>query len=121
MLEQGLYGALAGILLATAYVQPAAQRSSQVERNRLRRQPQADRTPSDHANHRDGVGAVHDALNAITPRYAAYYTKVPGRGCSPDAAVAAAAYTVLVGVIPSFGRLPEAEALARAETPTRRR
>ena len=49
-------------------------------------------------------GAVHDALNAITRRYAAYYFEGPGgAGASPDAAVAAAAHTVLVGVIPSFG------------------
>ena len=49
-------------------------------------------------------GAVHDALNAITRRYAAYYFEGPGEaGASPDAAVAAAAHTVLVGVIPSFG------------------
>jgi hypothetical protein len=49
-------------------------------------------------------GAVHDALNTITPRYAAYYFEGPGdAGASPAAAVAAAAHTVLVGVISSFG------------------
>jgi Vanadium chloroperoxidase N-terminal domain len=49
-------------------------------------------------------GAVHDALNAINRRYAAYYFEGPGEaGASPDAAVAAAAHTVLVGVVPSFG------------------
>ena len=49
-------------------------------------------------------GAVHDALNAITRRYAAYYFEGPGEaGASPDMAAAAAAHTVLVGVIPSFG------------------
>jgi PAP2 superfamily/Vanadium chloroperoxidase N-terminal domain len=49
-------------------------------------------------------GAVHDALNAIDRRYAAYYFEGPGEAsASPDAAVAAAAHTVLVGVIPSFG------------------
>ena len=49
-------------------------------------------------------GAVHDALNAITRRYAAYYFDGPGEaGAAPDAAVAAATHTVLVGVIPSFG------------------
>jgi hypothetical protein len=48
--------------------------------------------------------SVHDALNAINRRYAAYYFEGPGEaGASPDAAVAAAAHTVLVGVIPSFG------------------
>jgi uridylate kinase len=36
--------------------------------------------------------AVHDALNAITPRYAAYYFEGPGTpSASADAAVAAAA------------------------------
>jgi len=48
--------------------------------------------------------AVHDALNAIDRRYAAYYyegTSTPA--ASPDAAVAAAAHTVLVGVVNSFG------------------
>jgi hypothetical protein len=49
-------------------------------------------------------GAVHDALNAITRRYAAYYFEGPAEaGASPGAATAAAANTVLVGVIPSFG------------------
>jgi hypothetical protein len=49
-------------------------------------------------------GAVHDALNAITRRYAAYYFEGPGEaGASPEMAAAAAAHTVLVGVIPSFG------------------
>jgi hypothetical protein len=49
-------------------------------------------------------GAVHDALNAITRRYAAYYFEGPGEaGAAPAAAAAAAAHTVLVGVIPSFG------------------
>jgi hypothetical protein len=49
-------------------------------------------------------GAVHDALNTITPRYTAYYFEGPGdAGASPEAAVAAAAHTVLVGVISSFG------------------
>ena len=49
-------------------------------------------------------GAVHDALNAINHRYAAYYFEAPAEvGASPEAAVAAAAHTVLVGVLPSFG------------------
>lgn len=49
-------------------------------------------------------GAVHDALNAINRRYDAYYFEGPGdAGASPDAAVAAAAHTVLVGTIGSFG------------------
>jgi hypothetical protein len=48
--------------------------------------------------------AVHDALNAIDRRYDAYYFEGPGdRAASPDAAVAAAAHTVLVGVIGGYG------------------
>src|SRR5262245_3118320 len=51
-------------------------------------------------------GAMHDALNAINKRYDAYYFEGPGDpGASPDAAVAAAAHTVLVGSIGSFGTL----------------
>ncbi len=49
-------------------------------------------------------GAVHDALNAINRRYDAYYFEGPAdAAASPDAAVAAAAHTVLVGVVGSFG------------------
>ncbi len=48
--------------------------------------------------------AVHDALNAISPRYDAYYFEGPGDpAASPDAAIAAAAHTVLVGVVGSYG------------------
>jgi hypothetical protein len=48
--------------------------------------------------------AIHDALNAIDRRYAAYYYEgTPTPAASPDAAAAAAAHTVLVGVINSFG------------------
>ena len=48
--------------------------------------------------------AVHDALNAISRRYDAYYFEGSAdAGASPDAAVAAAAHTVLVGVVSSFG------------------
>jgi hypothetical protein len=48
--------------------------------------------------------AVHDALNAINRRYDPYYFEGPGDpAASPDAAVAAAAHTVLVGVVNSFG------------------
>jgi Vanadium chloroperoxidase N-terminal domain len=62
-------------------------------------------------------GAVHDALNAINRRYAAYYFEGPGEaGASPEAAVAAAAHTVLVGVVPSFGTpAQKIAALATAE------
>src|SRR2546422_8245859 len=48
--------------------------------------------------------AVHDALNAISRRYDAYYFEGPGDpAASPDAAIAAAAHTVLVGVVGSYG------------------
>lgn len=48
--------------------------------------------------------AVHDALNAISRRYDAYYFEGPADpGASAEAAVGAAAHTVLVGVIPNFG------------------
>jgi hypothetical protein len=48
--------------------------------------------------------AVHDALNAIDRRYDAYYFEgSPTPAASPDAAVAAAAHTVLVGVVAGFG------------------
>jgi hypothetical protein len=48
--------------------------------------------------------AVHDALNAISRRYDAYYFEGPAdAAASPDAAVAAAAHTVLVGVVNTFG------------------
>ena len=48
--------------------------------------------------------AVHDALNTINRRYDAYYFEGPdSSGASPDAAIATAAHTVLVGVAPSFG------------------
>jgi hypothetical protein len=43
--------------------------------------------------------AIHDALNAIQPRYAAYTPGMPATpAASPDAAVAAAAKTVLIGL-----------------------
>jgi PAP2 superfamily len=62
-------------------------------------------------------GAVHDALNAINRRYAAYYFEGPAEaGASPEAAVAAAAHTVLVGVIPTVGTpAQKIAALALAE------
>ena len=46
--------------------------------------------------------AVHDALNAIDPRYASY-TQIPKAkaGASPDAAVAAATYGVIAATVPS--------------------
>jgi len=62
-------------------------------------------------------GAVHDALNAIDRKYDAYYFEGPADpSASPDAAVAAAAHTVLVGVVNSFGTpAQKAAALALAE------
>lgn len=48
--------------------------------------------------------AVHDALNAIKPRYMAYYYEGPASaGASTEAAVAAASLAVLAEVLPSFG------------------
>ena len=48
--------------------------------------------------------AVHDALNAIARRYDAYYFDGPAdAGASPDAAVAAAAHSVLVGIVNLYG------------------
>jgi hypothetical protein len=62
-------------------------------------------------------GAVHDALNAIKPRYAAYYFEVPAApGATPEVAVAAAAHTVLIAVLPAFGTEPQqSEAKASVE------
>ena len=48
--------------------------------------------------------AVHDALNAINRRYDAYYFDGPAdAGASPEAATAAAAHTVLVGIVSTAG------------------
>src|SRR5262245_13563095 len=48
-------------------------------------------------------GAVHDALNTIKLRYAAYYYEgPPAGGAVPEAAIAAASQAVLTGVLPSF-------------------
>ena len=62
-------------------------------------------------------GAVHDALNAIKPRYAAYYFEGPAAaGATPEVAVAAASHTVLIAVLPSFGAPPQqSEAMALVE------
>jgi hypothetical protein len=49
-------------------------------------------------------GAVHDAVNAIGRRYDAYYFEGPGEpAASADAAVAAAAHTVLAGILSTSG------------------
>lgn len=59
-------------------------------------------------------GAVHDALNAIKPRYTAYYFEGPApAGATPEAAVAAASHVVLIAVLPSFGA-PTQQAEAKA-------
>ena len=53
-------------------------------------------------------GAVHDALNAIKPRYAAYYYESPAPAdAAPEAAVATASHVVLTAVLPSFGSPPQ--------------
>ena len=47
-------------------------------------------------------GAVHDAINAIEPKHEPYRFQVESpAGASKDAAVASAAHTVLVGLVPS--------------------
>ena len=62
-------------------------------------------------------GAVHDALNAIKPRYAAYYFEGPAAAsAAPEVAVAAASHAVLIVVLPSFGAAPQhSDALALVE------
>jgi hypothetical protein len=48
--------------------------------------------------------AIHDAVNAIQPRYERYVFEGSSEpGASADAAIAAAAHGVLIGVIPFFG------------------
>lgn len=50
--------------------------------------------------------AIHDALNAIDPRYQTYLPRSPANpNASPDAAVAAAAYHVLLAFIPGDAAL----------------
>ena len=47
-------------------------------------------------------GAMHDAVNSIDPRYEHYRFSVPApAGASKDAAAAAAAHAVLVGLVPT--------------------
>lgn len=45
--------------------------------------------------------AVHDAVQAIDGRFKPYHVKVPGASGLPEAAVAAAAHDVLVGLYPA--------------------
>jgi hypothetical protein len=67
--------------------------------------------------------AVHDALNAIDPRYERYvFTGTAPAGASEDAAIAAAARdalvgTIAVGAVPGFGT-PANQALAVAQVDT---
>ena len=56
-------------------------------------------------------GAVHDALNAIKPRYLSYYYEAPADSeAHPDAAIAAAARVVLLGVVPGHGSAAQKQA-----------
>jgi hypothetical protein len=58
--------------------------------------------------------AIHDALNAIEQRYEPYAVSWRAASwASPEAAIAAAAHGVLLGVIPSFGS-PTQQAAATA-------
>ena len=45
--------------------------------------------------------AVHDAVQAIEGRFEPYHVKIPGASGSPEAAVAAAAHDMLVGLYPA--------------------
>jgi hypothetical protein len=114
-----LHSALAGILLATACVQPVAANEVLKWNDIAAKAATAGGQNNIQITRTIAMvqGAVHDALNAITPRYERYYFEGPGQaGASPDAAVAAATYTVLVSVIPNFGAPPQrAEGLEQVE------
>ena len=59
--------------------------------------------------------AIHDALNAIEPRYERYlFEDSVGDDVSADAAIASAAYHVLAGLIPGYGS-PDQRAAAGAQ------
>jgi hypothetical protein len=59
--------------------------------------------------------AIHDALNAIQPRYERYlFQGSVGDDTSAEAAIASAAYHVLAGLIPGYGS-PEQRAAAQAQ------
>ena len=101
-----LLGFLCAWLLATAHLSPAAA-NAVLEWNETT-------IKAIEANGQSNVvatrtlamaqAAVHDALNAISRRYDAYYFEgPPDPAASSDAAVAAAAHTVLVGIVNSFG------------------
>lgn len=57
--------------------------------------------------------AIHDALNAIEQRHEPYAFSFSAPSASPEAAIAAAAYAVLLGIIPDFGT-PNQQAAAIA-------
>jgi hypothetical protein len=60
--------------------------------------------------------AMHDAVNAALPRYAAYALVGRDAGADPAVAAAAAAHDVLLAAVPSAaGRLAEALAVSLAE------
>ena len=85
--------ALAGIVLATACLQPAdANEVLKWNDTATKAATASGQNPIQTTRTIAMVqGAVHDALNAITPRYAAYYYEAAATaGASPDAAVAAA-------------------------------
>ncbi len=81
-----LYSALAGILLATACLQPA-DANEVLKWNETAAKAAAANGQNPIQTSRTVAmvqGAVHDALNAITPRYAPYYFEGPGQaGASP--------------------------------------
>ena len=59
--------------------------------------------------------AIHDAVNAIEQRHKPYAFSFSAPSASPEAAIAAAAHGVLLGVIPNFGTpTQQATALAAA-------
>ena len=59
--------------------------------------------------------AIHDAVNAIEQRHRPYAFSFSAPSASPEAAIAAAAHGVLLGVIPNFGTpTQQATALAAA-------
>ena len=59
--------------------------------------------------------AIHDAVNAIEQRHEPYAFSFSAPSASPEAAIAAAAHGVLLGVIPNFGTpTQQATALAAA-------
>ena len=80
------------------------QRGAQWNETAIKAIGRTDRATSGDAYRGDGAGGGPRRPERHNRRYAAYYFEGPGEpGASPDAAVAAAAHTVLVGVVASFG------------------